>query len=207
MTDKDKFLDLWQRIDAKGDGLLVFQKLKELYSEPQRKYHNTSHIHHCLEQLEYVRHLPNDPEAVEMAIWFHDAIYDSRFSDNELRSAKFALNVLRLGKLHDSFNMKVSALIMHTRHLRPPKDIDAQILVDIDLSSLGKPWREFVLDSMYISEEYAHALDTDFRIGRGMFFQKFLMRPTIYLTQYFHGKYEAQARENMERWIKEFGAP
>ena len=49
MTDKDKFLHLWQRIDAKGDGLLVFQKLKELYSEPQRKYHNTNHIHQCLE--------------------------------------------------------------------------------------------------------------------------------------------------------------
>lgn len=201
MTDKDKFLDLWQRIDAKGDGLLVFQKLKELYSEPKRKYHNVNHIHHCLEEFEYVRHLPNDPEAVEMAIWFHDAI------NREIRSAKFALNVLRLGKLHDSFNMKVSALIMHTRHLKPPRDIDAQILVDIDLSSLGKPWEEFFLNSQRIREEYSHVSDDDFRADRRMFFQKLLMRPTLYLTQYFHRKYEEQARENLEKWIKEFGSP
>lgn len=207
MTDKDKFLDLWQRIDAKGDGLLVFQRLKELYSEPQRKYHNVNHIHHCLEQFEYVRHLPNDSEAVEMAIWFHDAVYDPRSSNNEIRSAKFALNVLRLGKLHDSFNMKVSALIMHTRHLRPPRDIDAQILVDIDLSSLGKPWEEFVLDSYLIRLERRHIPEKDFHIDRGIFFQKLLMRPTVYLTQYFHRKYEAQARENLEKWIKEFGSP
>ena len=205
MTDKDKFLHLWQRIDAKGDGLLVFQKLKELYSEPQRKYHNTNHIHQCLEQFEYARHLPNDSEAVEMAIWFHDAIYDPKSSNNEMRSAKFALNVLRLGKLHDSFNMKVSALIMHTRHLNPPIDIDAQILVDIDLSSLGKPWGNFVLNSKHIREEYSHVSDTDFRIGRGKFIQKFLKRQTIYFTQYFYKKYEIQARENLERWIQEFG--
>lgn len=207
MTDKDKFLDLWRRIDAKGDGSLVFQKLKELYNELQRKYHNANHIRQCLEQFEYVRHLPNDPEAVEMAIWFHDAIYDPKSSNNEIRSAKFALNVLRLGKLHDSFNMKVSALIMHTRHLRSPRDIDAQILVDIDLSSLGKPWDEFALDSYRIRLEHRHIPEEDFHIGRSIFLQKFLMRPTVYLTQFFHSKYEAQARENLERWIREFGAP
>src|SRR3990170_3248062 len=94
MTDKNKFLDLWQRIDAKGDGLLVFQKLKELYSEPQRKYHNANHIHQCLEQFEYVRHLPNDSEAVEMAIWFHDAIYDPESRQNEMASAVLASSII-----------------------------------------------------------------------------------------------------------------
>ena len=207
MADKDKFLDLWQRIDAKGDGSPVFQKLKELYSEPRRKYHNANHIHFCLDQFEYVRHLPNDPEAVEMAIWFHDAVYDPKSSNNEICSAKFALNILRLGELHDAFNMKVSVLIMYTRHLRPPRDIDAQVLVDIDLSSLGKPWQCFIIDSPRVREEDSHIPDKYFRIGLGMFFPKLLMRPTVYLTQYFHRKYEAQARENLERWIREFGSP
>ena len=96
---------------------------------------------------------------------------------------------MRLGELHDAFNMKVSVLIMYTRHLRPPRDIDAQVLVDIDLSSLGKPWEGFIIDSQRVREEYSHIPDKDFRIGRGMFFQKLLMRPTVYLTQYFHRKY------------------
>ena len=205
MTDKDKFLDLWQRIDAKGDGLLVFQKLKELYSEPQRKYHNTNHIHQCLEQFEYVRHLPNDSEAVEMAIWFHDAIYDPKSSNNEMRSAKFALNVLRLGKLHDSFNMKVSARIIHTRHLRQPRNIDAQVLVDIDLSSLGKPWTEFLKDSQNFRQEYSFVSDEIFYPERAKILQRFLKRPSIFLTQFFHERYEEQARENLEKWIQEFG--
>ncbi|TAN57331.1 N-methyl-D-aspartate receptor NMDAR2C subunit [Patescibacteria group bacterium] len=206
MTDKDKFLDLWQRIDAKGDGLVVFCKLKELYSEPQRKYHNTNHIHQSLQQFEYVRHLPNDPEAVEMAIWFHDAIYYPKSSNNELRSAKFALNVMRLAKLSDSYGMTVYALIMDTRHLRQPRKIDAQVLVDIDLSSLGKPWTEFLRDSKNIREEYSFIPDEIFYPERAKILQRFLKRPSIFLTQFFHKKYEEQARDNLTRWIKEFGA-
>lgn len=206
MTSKDKFLNLWERVGAEGNGFPVFQCLKKLYRESHRKYHNSNHIHYCLEQFEYVRHLPNDQEAVEMAIWFHDTIYNPKYSNNEMHSAKFALNVLRLGKLPDSFNMRVYVLIMYTRHLKPSIDYDAQILTDIDLSSLGKPWKEFILDTRRIREEYSHISEKDFRIGRVIFFRKFLKRPTIYLMQYFHDKYEAQARENLERWIREFGS-
>ena len=205
MTDKNKFLDLWQRIDAKGDGLLVFQKLKELYSEPQRKYHNANHIHQCLEQFEYARHLPNDSEAVEMAIWFHDAIYEPKASNNEMRSAKFALNVLRLARLSDWFNMTVYALIMHTRHLTQPQKTDAQVLVDIDLSSLGKPWKEFLKDSQNIRQEYSFISNEIFYPERAKILRRFLKRPAIYLRQFFHEKYEEQARENLKRWIREFG--
>lgn len=206
-TDKDKFLDLWQRIDAKGDGLLVFNKLKELYSEPKRKYHNANHIHYCLEQFEYVRHLPNDPEAVEMAIWLHDAIYDPEFRENELQSAVLASSILKIACLPFHWRDLVFNLILWTRHISQPKEIDAQVLVDIDLSSLGKPWEGFIFDSKRIREEYWRISDKYFQIGRCVFFKKLLKRPTIYLTQFFNDKYEAQAQENLKRWIKEFGSP
>lgn len=208
-TDRDKFLDLWQRIGAKGDGLAVFDNLKKLYSESHRKYHNANHIHQCLEQFEYVRHLPNDPEAVEMAIWFHDAIYDPRCRNNEFESALFAFSALKDMELRSDWRAWVYILIRSTKHssLQPEeKEIDIQVINDIDLLSLGKPWGEFVLDSIHIREEYSRISDADFRVRRCKFFWKLLKRSNIYQTQYFHNKYEIRARENLERWIKEFGA-
>jgi len=67
-----------------------YDRLLELYSEPHRHYHNAQHITDCLKEFDSVRDAAQEPLAVELAIWFHDAIYNPRAGDNEERSAELA---------------------------------------------------------------------------------------------------------------------
>ena len=65
------------------------------YSEPHRHYHTTAHIDACLAELDLAGDLASDRGEVEVALWFHDAIYRSWRHDNEQRSADLAAETLR----------------------------------------------------------------------------------------------------------------
>ena len=65
-------------------------ELAALYQAADRHYHGLAHIDAMLALAREYRHLLEDPQAVEAAIWFHDAIYDSRAKDNEAKSAGLA---------------------------------------------------------------------------------------------------------------------
>ena len=60
------------------------------FAEPQRHYHNQQHIAECLTQFDAARNIARRPEAIEFAIWFHDAVYDPKAGDNEEKSAALA---------------------------------------------------------------------------------------------------------------------
>ena len=94
MTDPDRALARWRETWA----LLPhpapeapLRRLAALYAEPHRAYHHLGHVLDCLELARGVRDRLESPVAVELALWYHDAIYDSRASDNEERSAAFAV--------------------------------------------------------------------------------------------------------------------
>ena len=70
---------------------VLFEKLLEAYSEPQRKYHTLQHLVECIQKFELVSELVNFPREVEIALWFHDAVYDVKAYDNEALSAIWAL--------------------------------------------------------------------------------------------------------------------
>src|SRR5690242_15683329 len=69
-------------------------ELSVLYRQPGRHYHGVAHIEALLVLASEHRKDLSDPQAIEAAIWFHDAIYDSRRSDNEARSAALAAEKL-----------------------------------------------------------------------------------------------------------------
>lgn len=94
MQSKQRRLALWKYIRVQGDAEGVYADLVARYTKPHRAYHTPAHIEHCLEELKQVRHLVANPDAVEMALWYHDAIYDTRAKDNKEKSAKLALATL-----------------------------------------------------------------------------------------------------------------
>ena len=62
------------------------------WSESHRKHHNVAHLHEMLDAIGELSEagLVFDREAVELATWFHDAVYDIGRDDNEERSAELA---------------------------------------------------------------------------------------------------------------------
>ena len=198
---KDRFTNLWNRIKAQGSAEKEFDRLKTMYSEPHRFYHNMNHLESCLTELSSVQELVQQPDLVEFAIWYHDVIYDTKAKDNEEQSAQLAYAVCLDAKLPHDFANATKDLILATKHDAVPQGIDARLLIDVDLSILGKPTLEFDEYEQNIRREYSWVPEDQFRQGRSQILQMFLDRDSIYLTDFFKGKYESQARENLQRSI------
>lgn len=93
----------------------VWDQLVKLYAD--RPYHNLDHVSEMLSEFETVNHLADDPNAVKMAIIFHDAIYIPGAKDNEQKSADLARQLLEKKlMLEPEFVEKVHKLITATRH-------------------------------------------------------------------------------------------
>lgn len=144
----------------------------------------------------------DDPDAVEMALWFHDVIYETNVSSgvNERSSAEFFMQVATPSLRH-GFCEQVFQLIMVTTHSRTPSTIDEMFVVDIDLSSFGLPWKEFATDSVSVRDEFPQFTDEDFYPKQRVFMQALLARPRFCFTQFFHSKHEQTARANIKRHL------
>src|SRR5690349_8065412 len=94
-------MQLWQTIGASGDAARWYETLSRAYAEPQRHYHNQQHIAECLAELDGARHLAKEPACAELALWFHDAVYDPKSGENEERSAAMAKRCLSDAGLPD----------------------------------------------------------------------------------------------------------
>lgn len=194
---KPSFETAWREIGATSTGAAVFEKLVAAYAEPQRKYHSTQHLSECLQWLESVRRLAEAPAEVELALWFHDAIYDVQRSDNEARSADWARAELTHDGVCAEAIARVVDLVMVTRHTGQPSTADQCLLVDIDLAILGALPERFAQYEQQIREEYAYVPGWLFRRKRKAILRSFLNRPRLYGTAHFHAELDQRARINL----------
>jgi predicted metal-dependent HD superfamily phosphohydrolase len=175
--------------------------LRQAYSEPHRRYHTLEHIADCLAQLSEVEGLSGEERHVlELAIWWHDAVYDPTRADNEERSAELArADLARLGEPAGVID-EVARLILLTKgHTVAPGDRLGAVLVSIDLSILGREPAAYDRYATGVREEYAFVPDEAFRTGRAAVLRKFLDARAIYADPAFAARYEAQARSNIAR--------
>ena len=117
----------------------AFENLFSLYSEKERYYHNVTHIKDCFAEFDSAKAIVQKPIVLELAIWYHDTIYDTKAKDNEERSAQLALDTLKKLGAPEEASKSVYELILATKHIEEPCSADGKILVDIDLSIFGKP--------------------------------------------------------------------
>ena len=196
--DRPRFEALWSRRIG-DDGDAVFDRLDALYREPHRRYHTAAHIEHCLRQFDLAADRMDEPDAVEMALWFHDAVYEISAGDNELRSAELFAE-LAGGRGTEAFRSTVHDLVMVTTHRdAPPRTRDESFMLDIDLSSFGRPWEEFLDDSRLVRAELAHVPDAEFHPKQKKFLESLAARPAFCFTGFFRERHEARARANIER--------
>lgn len=202
MSSLARWADLWADLGLPGDPEL-HADLRLRYSETQRAYHNLHHVMECLELLDETRALARRPAEIELAIWFHDAIYDPRRHDNEQRSADWAQRALRKAGASDAVVERVVNLVLVTRHDQAPTDADQELMLDIDLGILGARPSRYNEYERQIRAEYRHVPTPTFKAVRRRLLETFLARPHLYHTAWFRERRERQARSNLERALRQ----
>ncbi|MDB6053106.1 MAG: hypothetical protein JWN25_629 [Verrucomicrobiales bacterium] len=179
-----------------------YDRLTRAYSEPQRFYHTHQHIAECLAEFDEARKLAVDPTVVEFALWFHDAVYDPKASDNEEQSVALALECINSIGTNQKLSEHVAFLIMATKNHEVGTSIDAAVMVDVDLSILGRDTKHFWEYEEQIRNEYRWVPHLVFASKRAEILKRFLSRERIFATDWFRNKYESQARLNLEASIE-----
>ena len=172
-----------------------FQTLDDLltrHTEPQREYHNLAHVYNLLELLSTA---PASP-TLELAVWFHDAVYDPTRADNEAQSAVLAQQKLALLGIGASTLERITQLILATK-THHADDEEMQRFIEADLSILAAPEKTYAAYAKAIRKEYAWIPDEVFKPGRARILQSFLARATLFQTPQFKGL-EVKARANLE---------
>lgn len=195
MLDRIRWRSLWERLAAPRDGEVVFEALRSAYAQPHRTYHDAKHIEECLGVFDAVRDGADDPDAVEAALWFHDAVYAPRGPDNEARSADWARE--SLAGIEGERLERIATLILATAHTDAPLLGDAALVVDVDLSILGRPATRFAEYEIDVRREYDWLDDAAWRAGRAAVLEAFVARDAIYTTPVLHDRFEARARANL----------
>jgi len=198
--------EAWQQTAARTgltgpEAGVVYQDLCRRYSEPGRAYHNLGHVAAMLGTVSEFGGLAQDDVVVRLAVWFHDAVYDSRRSDNEEQSA--ALAASSLAGAAPRLLPTVEHLILATKtHQAGPDDSDCRMLLDADLGVLGSSADDYDRYAGAIREEYAWVPEADYRAGRRRVLESFLGRERLSHTAPLFEQYEQAARANLRREIE-----
>ncbi|HSR92510.1 MAG TPA: hypothetical protein VLK88_14495 [Gemmatimonadales bacterium] len=203
MELEERWEGAWFNLGSGRPEPRVLAELLGRYAEPHRAYHNVEHLKDCFRRFDEVHGLAQRPAEVLLALWFHDAIYDTRASDNEEESGRWARDVVVSSGGPPTSASRIYDLILATRHDKSSIRGDAALVADIDLTILGTPPERFQVYDRQIRQEYAWVPEPDFREARLKILEGFLARPAIYQTGPFRRKYETQARQNLETAVIE----
>ncbi|QRY82289.1 hypothetical protein JVX91_14685 [Pseudomonas sp. PDNC002] len=194
--DPLRWESLWQQLGgAPPPG--SFAELERLYGGSDRHYHSTQHILACLAHLDRLQRLARQPAQVELALWLHDVIYDTRRQDNEAASAALACNWLAEAGL-DQHREALRELIMATCHQAGGLAGDAALVADIDLSILASAPPVYAEYQAAVRREYAWVPQALFDAGRAKVLRQLLDQPQLYQLPSLRQEWETQARENLE---------
>ena len=191
---------------APADAYPVFDVLVVAYTAPERHYHNLEHLGEMFKVVERLGATVEDPNALHLAIWFHDAVYDSRAKDNERRSGDLAVDLLGPIGVPSSGIERVVNMIWATAHAadgHPPAARDTQVLLDADLAILGGTEERYRQYAAGIRREYAWVADAAYRAGRAGVLERFLARPRLYWHELTFEEGEARARANLRAELDE----
>jgi predicted metal-dependent HD superfamily phosphohydrolase len=172
------------------------------WTEPQRQYHDVTHLAAVLEVIDRFSDLAPHPDRVRVAAWLHDAIYDpwALGDANERDSAAFAEGLLTTLGAPAAVAGEVARLVGLTAgHAIGDDDPDGELLCDADLAVLAGDEDRYAQYTAAIRREYAHVSDDDFRAGRARVLTALLELPSIYRLAPLRAAWEDRARANLTR--------
>ncbi len=179
------------------------------YATPPRAYHNRRHVDEVLRHYQEAADGPGWRQAAEvyLAVLYHDAIYEAGQRDNETRSADLAAEHIArwLPQAGVDAARVVELIGLTARHgALSPGDVDDEtaLFLDCDMAILGAEPAVFDAYDRGIAAEYrGHVPGWLFKINRRRFLKGLLARERIFLSDFFHQRYDAQARHNLRRAV------
>lgn len=188
----------------KEEAVSIYDRLYYEYSDWDRAYHNLSHIQSFLALSNKYAEEIERKHLFDAAIWFHDAIYNAKKKDNELRSAQLARELLMPYLTVDQVKF-IQQLILSTEGHKPRlKHPDNLLFLDFDLAILATDEDIYQKYSDAIEQEYKKWYSAFlYGSGRKKVLNHFLEREEIYFSTQFKEDYEAKARANLKQEIKQ----
>ncbi|VXB85478.1 conserved hypothetical protein [Flavobacterium sp. 9AF] len=175
--------------------------LEKKYSSKNRKYHNLTHISNMVLLYETYKERLNHKNEVLYALFYHDIIYKITRKDNEIESAKFAIQLLpkiTTANRNLIYNM-ICATQLHKHNIVE----DINWLIDFDLHILASDWENYQVYFQQIRKEYKIYPNLLYNPGRKKALEHFLENDFIFQTNEFRIKYDAKARENIQKEINQ----
>lgn len=194
-----RFLKVGARV---GLGEAEFNLLDGYYGSAGRHYHGWRHIAECLEEFDRIEDLLRDPVAVELSLWFHDAVYVVGSSRNEIESADLAYRSIR--PVDEKLADKVRRFVEATDYSRVSEvaDPDLDYLKDIDFAAFGKSFDSFWTDVERLRMENGEGNSPAASVRRLAFYRQILDgRVELYRTIFFRDRLLDQAIRNVGRAI------
>lgn len=173
------------------------QVLLARWSEPHRRYHDLRHLQDVLANVDALAEHADHPDAVRMAAWYHDAIYDGTPEDEERSALAAEAELAALGVPAEVVAAVGRLVRMTVEHDPAPEDHDGQVLSDADLAALAVPPEQYRRNSAAIRQEYLHVSDDMFRTGRAHVIEMLLAEPKLFRTPLGQVRWETAARDNL----------
>ncbi|MHA7240538.1 DUF4031 domain-containing protein [Arthrobacter sp. TMS1-12-1] len=189
----------WEALLPEARGLGA--ELLDRWGEEQRRYHTPAHLLAVLEALDVLLEPADEPlrDAVLLAAWFHDAVYEGRAGDDERASASLAVQSLR-GIRPDDVVGDVERLVLLTATHDPgPEDRAGHLLCDADLAVLAGAPEAYARYVAAIRAEYRHVPEDAFIGGRRSVLRHLLALEPLYRTAAAQEEWTAPARGNLTR--------
>lgn len=186
----------------------IHTALTKAWQGPQRVFHTTAYLKDCLFHLEQERWggliETCDRGRLSLALWFHDAVYDVKASDNEDKSAAWAVQSLALLDVQPQDIECIRQLILSTRpgFTATGKPLESW-MHDIHLHILGADPIRFAQYTKDIRQEFSWVDDLNYRRGLDLVMRRFTSNPKgIYQTEAGRIDYEEAAKKNLELHIE-----
>lgn len=193
---------------VKQAGEFVFKLFKERLSK-KLVYHNYKHTYETVAEAEDLGRLSNlkedELQDLLLAAWFHDAGYIETYADHEEQSIKIATAWLQEQHYPEERIERVCRIIMSTKHDRQPEGLLEELLVDADMSNIGK--ETFFATAELLRVEWEIFQDKFFTDREWAQFQiDFLLSTTFHTNQAqrkFAGQLGLNIQEQRNRLQKE----
>lgn len=193
---KQKFLNLIGKYSNNEIlNLECWNEIENNYSSKSRHYHNLEHLKNMFTELDKFQSKIENLDTLLFGIYYHDIIYKATKNNNEYQSA--LIFEKRISETSFTYLNNCMLQIEATKEHKLSNDNDTNLLLDLDLSILGKSPNEYEKYCKNIRKEYKIYPDFVYRKGRRKVLKNILELDFIYKTDFFKQEYENQAKENL----------